>query len=118
MPIWDKLKQELDDAARVTQDALEKAGKAAQDALDEGKLRVDAFRARQTADRDAQAYGYAMFRARRAGTELDTATADRLFNALAEHDAEAARLEAALSVLRNRKDEPPPAAADQQAPAA
>jgi hypothetical protein len=117
MEIWDKVRRELDDAARVTQDALQKAGKVAQEAVDEGRLRLDAFRARQTADRDAQAFGYAVFRARKAGTELDVPTMNRLYNALASHDAEAAQLEAELSALKNRRDtpatvveEPPPAA--------
>ena len=108
MAIWDKLREELDDAARVTQDALQKAGKAAQDAIDEGKLRLDAFRARQEADRAAQAYGYALFRARKAGTPLDGETDNRLYNALAEHESEAARLEAAASVVRNKGEAPPP----------
>lgn len=103
MPIWEKLKAELDDAARATQDALQKAGKVAHDALDEGKLRMDAFRARQRADRDAQAFGYAHFRARKAGNQLDTESAGRLYDAIAASDAEAARLEAALSVVKNSR---------------
>ncbi|HUF65670.1 MAG TPA: hypothetical protein VMM17_06795 [Gemmatimonadaceae bacterium] len=109
MAIWDKLREELDDAARVTQDALQKAGRAAQDAIDEGKLRLDAFRARQEADRAAQAYGYALYRARKAGAPLDADTDNRLYNAMAEHESEAARLEAAASVVRNKGDAPPPA---------
>ncbi len=108
MAIWDKLREELDDAARVTQDALQKAGKAAQEAIDEGKLRLDAFRARQEADRAAQAYGYALYRARKAAAPLDADTDNRLYNALAEHESEAARLEAAASVVRNKGDAPPP----------
>jgi hypothetical protein len=116
MAIWDKLRQELDDAARVTQDALQKAGKAAQDAIDEGKLRLDAFKARQEADRAAQAYGYAMFRARKAGSPLDADTDTRLYNALAEHESEAARLEAAASVVRNKGDAPPPAQPTAESP--
>ena len=40
MAIWDKLKTELD-----------RAGKAAQNALDEGKVRLEAFRTRQLADK-------------------------------------------------------------------
>ena len=52
MPIWDKLKTELD-----------RAGKAAQTALDEGKMRLEAFRVRQLADKAAQALGYAVYRA-------------------------------------------------------
>ena len=60
MALWNKLKTELD-----------RAGRAAQDALDEGKLRLEAFRARQLADKAAQALGYAVFRAKQAGQEPD-----------------------------------------------
>jgi hypothetical protein len=60
MPLWDKLKGELD-----------RAGRAAQNALDEGRIQLDAFRARQRLDKAAQALGYAVYRARTAGAELD-----------------------------------------------
>jgi hypothetical protein len=85
MPIWDKLRTELD-----------RAGKAAQDALDEGKTRLEAFRARQLADKAAQALGYAVFRARQSGTEVDWQTLQRLVNSLAEKEAEVQRLEKEL----------------------
>ena len=86
MAIWDKLKTELD-----------RAGKAAQDALDEGKTRLEAFRARQQADKAAQALGYAVFRARQSGAEVDWHTLQRLVNALAEREAEVQRLEKQLT---------------------
>src|SRR5215510_8464305 len=101
MAIWDKLKTELD-----------RAGKAAQDALDEGKTRLEAFRARQLADKAAQALGYAVFRAKQAGTEVDWETLQRLVNALAEKEAEVQRLEKELSEEEKPKTEaspPPPA---------
>lgn len=100
MALWDKLKTELD-----------RAGKAAQDALDEGKTRLEAFRARQQADKAAQGLGYAVFRARQAGTEVDWQTLQRLVNALAEKEAEVARLEKELSDEERPADstaEPPP----------
>jgi hypothetical protein len=53
MALMDRLREELD-----------KAGRAAQGALDEGKVRLEAFRTRQLADKAAQALGYAVFRAR------------------------------------------------------
>jgi predicted RNA-binding Zn ribbon-like protein len=99
MAIWDKLKSELD-----------RAGKAAQGALDEGKTRLEAFRARQQADKAAQALGYAVFRARQSGTEVDWQTLQRLVNALAEREAEVHRLEKELAA--NETKEPattPPA---------
>jgi hypothetical protein len=100
MALWDKLKTELD-----------RAGKVAQDAIDEGKTRLEAFRARQQADKAAQALGYAVFRARQAGTEVDWQTLQRLVNALAEKEAEVARLEKELSAEEKpaaSTAEPPP----------
>ena len=104
MAIWDKLKTELD-----------RAGKAAQDALDEGKTRLEAFRARQLADKAAQALGYAVFRAKQAGTEVDWETLQRLVNALAEKEAEVQRLEKELREEEKPKTEassPPPPPSD------
>ena len=97
MPIWDKLKTELD-----------RAGKAAQTALDEGKIRLEAFRVRQLADKAAQALGYAMYRARKEGKELDADTFGRLNSTLGTHEAEAARLEAQLTELQAKKKTEPP----------
>jgi hypothetical protein len=85
MALWDKLKTELD-----------RAGRAAQGALDEGKTRLEAFRARQLADKAAQALGYAVFRAKQAGQDVDWDALQRLVNALAEREAEVARLEREL----------------------
>lgn len=106
MALWDKLKVELD-----------RAGKAAQNALDEGKVRLEAFRTRQLADKAAQALGYAVYRARKAGAELDAESYARLSATLATHEDEAERLEQQLRDLgasRSSRDaqqsaaEPPP----------
>jgi hypothetical protein len=116
MAIWDKLKTELD-----------RAGKAAQTALDEGKIRLEAFRIRQLADKAAQALGYAIYRARQSGGELDPESYARLTATLATHESEAARLEQQLRDLGVSKadkpgDEPsepaspPPPAADAAPP--
>src|SRR2546430_604343 len=91
MALFDKLKEELD-----------RAGKAAQGAFDEGKIRLEAFRTRQLADKAAQALGYAVFRAKQGGSEVDADTYSRLSATLATHDAEAARYEAELD--RKRKE--------------
>jgi hypothetical protein len=95
MAFIDKLKEELD-----------RAGRAAQGALDEGKTRLEAFRTRQLADKAAQALGYAVFRAKQSGGEIDADTYTRLAATLATHDAEAARYEADLEKRRaeNRAD--------------
>ncbi|MEO8909405.1 MAG: hypothetical protein ABI408_04180 [Gemmatimonadaceae bacterium] len=90
-PLLDRLKQELD-----------RAGKAAQDAFDDGKTRLEAFRTRQLADKAAQALGYAVFRARKSGRDLDAATYDRLSATLETHDAEASRLEADIELKRQQ----------------
>ena len=93
LKLRDRLRQAQKDRAAAKQSTLDKAGKAAQDALDEGKTRLEAFRARQLADKAAQALGYAVFRAKQAGTEVDWETLQRLVNALAEKEAEVQRLE-------------------------
>ena len=111
MAVWDNLKRELDTAGKAAQDVFEKAGKAAQGALEEGKVRVDAFRERQLADRAAQALGYAVFRAEQSGSQLDSETKARLTATLAEREAEAARLEAQLAKASDagpRTSEPTP----------
>ena len=92
MELWDKLKTELD-----------RAGKVAQGAIDEGKVRLDASRVRQLADKAAQALGYAVYRARQQGQELDPDTYARLSSTLAAHEAEAARYEAQLAESASRK---------------
>jgi hypothetical protein len=89
MAFIDKLKEELD-----------RAGRAAQGALDEGKTRLEAFRTRQLADKAAQALGYAVFRARQSGGEVDADTYSRLAATLATHDAEAAKYEADIEKRR------------------
>jgi hypothetical protein len=103
MAIWDKLRTELD-----------RAGKAAQSALDEGKVRLEAFRTRQLADKAAQAFGYAVYRAKQSGQDLDPETYARLTATLSTHEAEAARLEQQLRDFGppksdQRAAEPPPA---------
>lgn len=101
MAIWDKVKQGID-----------KAGKAAQDVFDEGKLRLDAYRAREQADKAAEALGYAVFRALEAGGELDADARARLMDALRSKDSEARRMEADLAAAKAAAgtDAPPPSA--------
>ena len=89
MAIWDQVKQGID-----------KAGKAAQDVFDGGKLRLEAYRAREQADKAAEALGYAVFRAADAGGELEAGARDRLIAALRIQDAEARRLEMELAGAR------------------
>jgi len=95
MAFIDKLKEELD-----------RAGKAAQGAFDEGKIRLEAFRTRQLADKAAQALGYAVFRAKQGGGDIDSDTYSRLSATLATHDAEASRYESELDRKRKERDTP------------
>jgi hypothetical protein len=102
MAIWDKVKQGID-----------KAGKAAQDVFDEGKLRLDAYRAREQADKAAEALGYAVFRAWENAAELDADARERLAGALRTREAEARKLETELADARAKagmtEDAAPPA---------
>ena len=83
MAIWNTLKRELD-----------KAGQAAQGALDEGKLRLESHRAKQRAEAAAASLGFAVYRAKASGGELDAERYNILAAMLAAAEAEVARLEA------------------------
>ena len=95
MALLDRLKQELD-----------RAGRVAQDAFDDGKTRLEAFRTRQLADKAAQALGYAVYRSRKGGGEIDAATLDRLSATLETHDTEASKLEADIELRRQQSSTP------------
>ena len=86
MTLWATLRTELD-----------RAGRVAQNAFDEGRSRLEALRARQLADRAAQALGYAVYRARLEGREVEPELYSSLSATLAEHEAEVASLEAKFS---------------------
>lgn len=92
MAIWDKFKEGID-----------KAGKAAQDVFDEGKLRIESYRAREQADKAAEALGYAVFRAWENNAELDADARERLAGALRTREAEARKLETELAEARARE---------------
>ena len=95
---------------------LNRAGKAAQDALDEGRLRLEIFRVRQLADKAAQALGYAVYRAKAKGEELDAAAWERLSATLRDHEAEATRLDAELAKLKESEGAPDASADAPEAP--
>lgn len=103
MALLDKLRQELD-----------RAGRSAQRALDEGRLRLDLFRARQSVDRFAQRFGYAVFRAKKAGADLPAEEYTAHMNNLTAAEAEVTRLETLIAqAQQNGADKaapsPPPA---------
>jgi hypothetical protein len=78
--LWDRVRTELD-----------RAGRAAQHAIDEGRLRLEMLRARRQADSAAQRLGYAVYRARKDGRELPTEEYDGLARAVEAAEAETDR---------------------------
>ena len=108
MALWNKLRTELD-----------RAGRVANDALDEGKLRLEVFRARQLVDRAAQSLGYAVYRARTGKETPDDHAMVRLVDAVRTREEELAVLEDRMRTLTGRNvpadeapraDAPPPPA--------
>jgi hypothetical protein len=89
MAIWNSLKRELD-----------KAGQVAQGALDEGRLRLESHRARQRAESAAASLGFAVYRARAAGGELDAERYAIHAASIASAEAEVARLEVEIAELK------------------
>jgi hypothetical protein len=89
MAIWNTLKRELD-----------KAGQAAQGALDEGKLRLEAHRAKQRAEAAAASLGFAVYRARKEGGELEPERYRVLAETIAQAEADMARLETEIEAAK------------------
>jgi len=89
MALWNKLKTGLD-----------RAGEAAQHALDEGRVRLDIARIRKLADKAAQGLGYAVFKAREAGSDLDAETYGRYRATIVEHEVELKRQEEQLETFK------------------
>ena len=98
MAIWNTLKRELD-----------RAGQAAQGALDEGKLRLESHRAKQRAESAAASLGFAVYRARVAGGELDAERYSLLAAMLAAAESEVGRLEREIAERAVSGEAPPTA---------
>jgi hypothetical protein len=93
MAILDRLRQELD-----------RAGQSAQQAFDEGKLRLDLFRARKAVDRFAQRFGYAVYRAKSAGNaELAPEELASHMSNLTAAEAEVRRLETLIEEVGKKQ---------------
>jgi hypothetical protein len=114
MALLDRLRQELD-----------RAGRQASRALDEGRLRLELYRAKQSLDRFAQRFGYASYRARKAGADLPPEEVTAHMNNLTAAEAEVTRLETLIAeATKERKDwlldnrPPAPPKADTPPPAA
>src|SRR5262245_53974134 len=94
MALLDRLRQELD-----------RAGRQASRAFDEGKLRLDLYRAKQSLDRFAQRFGYASYRARKAGSDLPREEVTAHMNNMTAAEAEVTRLETMISqTAKERRD--------------
>ena len=92
MALWNKLKDELN-----------RAGRAAQEALDEGKLRLDLMRSRQAMDKAAQKLGYGVYRARKLGGDIPSDEYARLSSEVANAENEVERFETLLREAANRR---------------
>lgn len=92
MALWNKLKDELN-----------RAGRAAQEALDEGKLRIELMRSRTAMDRAAQKLGYAVYRARKLGGDIPSDEYARVSAEVANAEAEVERYETLLREAANRR---------------
>ncbi|MGH7620161.1 MAG: hypothetical protein ACREPM_23340 [Gemmatimonadaceae bacterium] len=94
MALLDKLRQELD-----------RAGRQASRAFDEGRLRLELYRAKQSVDRFARRFGYAVFRAKQAGGELAPEEMAAHLNNLTAAEAEVTRLETLIAdAAKERRD--------------
>jgi hypothetical protein len=97
MTVWTRLKEELD-----------RAGRMAQVAMDEGKIRLELMRTRQLADRAAQNLGYEYFRAKQAGKEIEADVHTRLSAVLESYLAEIAKHEESLAAMRAAAEQSKP----------
>jgi hypothetical protein len=94
MALLDRLRQELD-----------RAGRQASLAFDEGRLRLELYRAKQSVDRFARRFGYAVFRAKQAGGELAAEEMAAHMSNLTAAEAEVTRLETLIAeATKERKD--------------
>jgi len=96
MSLFNKLKDELN-----------RAGRAAQEAFDEGKLRLELHRSRQAMDRAAEKLGYAVYRARKLGGDVPTDEYARLAADVANAEGEVERHETLLREAANRRKAAP-----------
>ncbi|HTT69206.1 MAG TPA: hypothetical protein VMF70_14375 [Gemmatimonadales bacterium] len=78
---------------------LETLGKKANQALDEGKLRVELMKARRRMDAAARELGYLTYRQAK-GTQAPQTDVEALTQRIAEAEAAAARIEAQIAQLR------------------
>ncbi len=89
---------------------LDTLGRKANQALDEGKLRVDLARVRRRMDGAAQSLGYLTYRQAK-GESAAPSEIENLTRRIAETEAEVARIEAAIAEVKRRGESAPAAGA-------
>jgi hypothetical protein len=94
MPLWDRVRTELD-----------RAGRVAQQAFDEGRIHLEVLRARRQADGAAQRLGYAVYRARKESREISADEYAAMTRPVEAAEAEAERYQRLLdeAVARRRR---------------
>jgi hypothetical protein len=94
MALWDRVRTELD-----------RAGRVAQQAFDEGRLRLEMLRARRSADAAAQKLGYAVYLARKDSREIIGDEYNGLARSIEAAEAEVERYRRLLdeAVARRRR---------------
>jgi len=80
---------------------LDTLGRKANQALDEGKLRVDLARVRRRMDGAARSLGYVTYRQAK-GEPASPAEIETLTRKIADAEADVARIEAALAEVKRR----------------
>lgn len=92
MALWDRVRTELD-----------RAGRVAQQAFDEGRLRLELLRVRRLADGAAQRLGYAIYRARRDTRDVTGEEYQALARSIEMAEAEVARYQRLIDEATARR---------------
>jgi len=95
MALWDRVRTELD-----------RAGRVAQQAFDEGRLRLEMLRARRQADGAAQKLGYAVYKARTESRQLSDDEYAALARAIESAEAEVERYRRLIEEATARRRTP------------
>ena len=95
MALWDRVNTELD-----------RAGRVAQQAFDEGRLRLEMLRARRQADGAAQKLGYAVYKARKESRQISDDEYAALTRAIEAAEAEVERYRRLIEEATARRRTP------------
>ena len=95
MALWDRVRTELD-----------RAGRVAQQAFDEGRLRLEMLRARRQADAAAQKLGYTIYRARREARDITPEEHAALAKGIEAAEAEVDRFRRLIDEAMSKRRRP------------